>query len=350
MKQLSVIIPMYNSAKWLPKCLDSVLNQDVPLDELEVICVNDGSPDNSEEIAQQYQQKYPDTIVVLSQENQGPSGARNNGMKHATGKYLCFVDPDDYVEPQVFGGLVKKMADGGLDMLRFNYQIVDENYNPVEKREFEKQFDYSPCLMSGVEFLANRLDTASNIWRYIYRTQLIVDNGIWCFTGDYFDDTPWLPMVLMKAEKLDICDTVVYDYQERSDSLVKTRTLKAVHKKIEGGFLLLKLLKEEMGGLNGKAVSYPNMRVLNEISLSEDLKQKILGWYEMMISLSVISLLTEVATHEYSSCKQYVKRLKDLGVLPLSYYKSLKKNRKKIRLINFSPSLMVKLIHWKSNE
>lgn len=339
---------MYNSAKWLPKCLDSVLNQDVPLDELEVICVNDGSPDNSEEVSLQYKEKYPDTIVVISQENQGPSGARNNGMKHATGKYLCFVDPDDYVEPQVFGGLIKKMTDGGLDMLRFNYQIVDENYKLVEKREFEKQFDYSPCFMTGAEFLADRLDTASNIWRYIYRTELIVANEIWCFTGDYFDDTPWLPMVLMKAEKLDICDTVVYDYQERSDSLIKARTLSAVRKKIEGGFLLLKLLKEEMSGLNGNKIDYPNMRVLNEISLSEDLKQKILGWYEMMISLSVISLLTEVATHEYSSFKQYVKRLKDMDVLPLSYYKSLKKNRKKIRLINFSPSLMVKLIHWKS--
>ena len=99
MKKLSVIIPLYNSAKWLPKCLDSVLDQDVPLDELEVICVNDGSPDNSEQVALQYKEKYPDTIVVISQENQGPSGARNNGMKHATGKYLCFVDPDDYVEP-----------------------------------------------------------------------------------------------------------------------------------------------------------------------------------------------------------------------------------------------------------
>ena len=59
-KQLSVIIPMFNSAKWLPKCLDSVLNQDVPLDELEVICINDGSPDESELVALQYKEKYPD--------------------------------------------------------------------------------------------------------------------------------------------------------------------------------------------------------------------------------------------------------------------------------------------------
>jgi len=348
MKQLSVIIPLYNSAKWLPKCLDSVLNQDIPLDDLEVICVNDGSPDNSEQVALQYKEKYPDTIVVLSQENQGPSGARNNGMKHATGKYLCFVDPDDYVEHQVFGGLIKKMTDGGLDMLRFNYQIVDENYKPVEKREFEKQFDYSPGVISGAEFLANRLDIACNIWRYMYRTELITANEIWCFTGDYFDDTPWLPLVLMKVERLDICDTVVYDYQERSDSLVKARSLPAVRKKIEGFFLLIHLLQEEMRGINGSTVEYQNMKVLSELSLAENIKKNIFCWYEMMIAHSVVSLLTDVAVYDYTSYKQYLTRLKDMDVFPLSDYKTTAKNFWKIKLINICPLLMIGVLHLRN--
>ena len=184
MKVLSFIIPLYNSAKWLRKCLDSVLEQDIPLEQLEVICVNDGSPDNSADIVREYSKEYPDTILVLDQKNQGPSGARNNGMRHATGKYLCFVDPDDYVEPNVYGKLVNQMEDEQLDMLRFNYQSVDENYQPVEKPAFEKLFDYSPNLMSGAEFIATRLDIACNIWRYMYRREIITENGIWCFTGD----------------------------------------------------------------------------------------------------------------------------------------------------------------------
>lgn len=349
MKLLSVIIPLYNSAKWLPKCLDSVLDQDVLLDELEVICVNDGSPDNSEQVALQYKEKYPDTIVVISQENQGPSGARNNGMKHATGKYLCFVDPDDYVEPQVFGGLIKKMTDGNLDMLRFNYQIVDENYKPVEKREFEKQFDYSPCVMSGAEFLANRLDIACNIWRYMYRTELITANEIWCFTGDYFDDTPWLPLVLMKAERLDICDTVVYDYQERSDSLVKANSLPRVKKKNQGFLLLIRLLLEEIKGLRGEKVSYDSMKVLRNANLSSDLCDKIVLWYQMMIAHSVISLLTSVAIYEYKSRRYVFKELNDLGVFPLSSYRASAKNINKIRAFNSCPRLMMGIIHLKNN-
>lgn len=349
-KLLSIIIPLYNSSKWLPKCLDSILNQDVPSGDLEIVCIDDGSPDDSEQIALQYQTRYPNTFVVLHQENQGPSGARNTGMQQATGKYLAFVDPDDYVEPGVFGSLLNRMEEDNLDILRFNYRIVDEKDEPLEKREFECQFDYSPSFMTGAEFLANRLDIACNIWRYIYRTSLIVSNGIWCFTGDYFDDTPWLPIVLLKAKRMDVCDTVVYDYQERSDSLVKARTLPAVRKKIEGFFLLIHLLQEEMRGLKGGEIRYKNMRTLGALSMSESIREKVLCWYEMMIAHSVVSLLSDVAVYEYASYKLYLKRLQDLAVFPLSDYKASARNRRKIRLINTNPALMVGLVHYKNRK
>ena len=92
MKILSFIIPLYNSAQWLEKCLYSVLNQDISEADMEIICVNDGSPDNSAEMARELAKDHP-SIMVIDQENQGPSGARNTGMRHATAKYLCFVDP-----------------------------------------------------------------------------------------------------------------------------------------------------------------------------------------------------------------------------------------------------------------
>ena len=242
---LSFIIPLYNSAQWLHKCLYSVLNQDIPESEMEIICVNDGSPDNSADLAREIAKEHP-AIFVIDQENQGPSGARNTGMRHATGKYLCFVDPDDYVEPNVYGGLVKQMEEQQLDMLRFDFQIVNENYEVVPKRPFELKFDYTPQLMTGTQFLAERLDIACNIWRYMYRTEIIVKNNIWCYVGDYYDDTPWLPLVLMKAERMNICNTVVYDYLERSDSLVNAKSPQAVQRKIDGGIMLLEILSEQI--------------------------------------------------------------------------------------------------------
>ncbi len=326
MKVLSYIIPLYNSATWLPKCLYAVLNQDISEDEVEIICVNDGSPDNSAEIAREIAKEHP-CIIVIDQENQGPSGARNTGMRAATGKYLCFVDPDDFVEPNVYGSLVKQMEKEQLDMLRFNYQVVNEKYEVIPKRPFEYKFDYTPQLMTGIQFLAERLDIACNIWRYIYRRNIIVDNNIWCFVGDYYDDTPWLPLVLMKAERMNICDTVVYDYMERSNSLVNARSPKAVQCQIDGKFLLLEILQDELRTVEDHGVRQ---------------------WYEMMIAHSVVSLLTLIGVYQYNNRKGYLKRLRALNVLPLSIYKSDKKILRKIRLINFSCYLFLFVINIKN--
>ena len=331
MKALSFIIPLYNSAKWLRKCLDSVLEQDIPLEQMEVICVNDGSPDDSAAIAREYKKEYPNTIVVLEQENQGPSGARNNGMRHATGKYLCFVDPDDYVEPNVYGKLVQQMEDENLDMLRFNYQIVDEDYKPVEKREFEKRFDYSPKLMSGAEFLATRLDIACNIWRYMYRREIITKNEIWCFTGDYYDDTPWLPLVLMQAERMNICDTVVYDYLERADSLVKTKNPKMMKRKSDGQILLLKYLEDE------------RMKVESgKWKVESSWKEGVIAWYKRMEAHAVLTLITNIGVSLYDERKDYIQQLRELNVIPIQSQSLM------ARLINVSPLVAVWLIHIKN--
>lgn len=330
MKTLSFIVPLYNSAQWLEKCLFSVLKQDISEEEMEIICVNDGSPDNSADIAREIGKKHP-CIIVLDQENQGPSGARNNGMRHATGKYLCFVDPDDYVEPNVYGKLVQQMEEENLDMLRFNYQIVDEDYKPVEKRPFEKVFDYTPKLMSGAEFLATRLDIACNIWRYMYRREIITENGIWCFTGDYYDDTPWLPLVLLKAERMNCCDTVVYDYLERSDSLVKTKNPKMMKRKSDGVILLLKYLEDE------------RKKILDGILLVEEKwRVGINAWYKMIEAHAVISLLTDVAVALYGERKEYIYQLRELDIFPINN-KSIK-----AKIANLSPRLLVFLIHLKN--
>ena len=326
MKKLSYIIPLYNSAEWLEKCLYSVLNQDIPESEVEIICVNDGSPDNSADLAREIAKEHT-SIIVLDQENQGPSGARNTGMRAATGKYLCFVDPDDYVQPMVYGGLVQQMEEEQLDMLRFDYQVVNEDYEIIPKRPFEYKFDYTPQLMTGTQFLSERLDIACNIWRYIYRREIITENNIWCFVGDYYDDTPWLPLVLMKAERLNICDKVVYNYLERSNSLVNAQSPKAVQRKINGGLMLLDLLTNQLKEIDNK---------------------KVIVWYKRNIRLAVSTLLTLIGLYHYDTHKQYLQKIYSMEVFPLSNYKLESFRIKcKVRIINISPMLYIILIHTK---
>ena len=124
--KLSIIVPVYNVADYLAKCLDSLLAQDLPQNEYEIIVVNDGSTDNSVDIAQQYADKYAN-ITLINQANQGLSGARNTGIKQAKGDYIQFVDSDDYLEDNVLGGLMKQVENDDLDVLRFKYQNVRIN-------------------------------------------------------------------------------------------------------------------------------------------------------------------------------------------------------------------------------
>ena len=96
MCKVSVIVPVYNTEKYIDKCLDSLVNQ--TMKDVEIIVVNDGSIDHSEEKIKNYENNYPKMIKYLKKENGGLSDARNYGIKYATGKYLAFVDSDDYIE------------------------------------------------------------------------------------------------------------------------------------------------------------------------------------------------------------------------------------------------------------
>ncbi len=324
MKLLSIIIPLYNSAQWLPKCLDSVLNQDVPIEKMEIICINNGSPDNSADIARTYQSRYPTSVVVLDQQNQGPSGARNNGMRHATGKYMCFVDPDDYVEPHVYGALLRQMEREQLDAIRFNYCVENELYQPTEECKFPIPFDYTPKLMTGSEFIAERLQVQCYIWLYIYRRQIISDNHIWCYTGDYFDDTPWLPLVLQKVQRMNVTPTIVQHYIIRSNSLVRADSPRMASRKIEGHKFLQTILREQMMHISDRGV---------------------LRWYRTMLSHSAMNLLSLAATHDYNHYSTYITFLRKQNAFPLLARWVSRNARIKMYIANVSPRLYGCICH-----
>ncbi len=101
MGRLSIIIPMYNVEVYVERCIRSLEDQNIPQDEFEIICINDGSPDNCRGVVEKLQEEYSN-IILINQENQGVSRARNAGIDIAVGKYLLFIDPDDYIIPNIF--------------------------------------------------------------------------------------------------------------------------------------------------------------------------------------------------------------------------------------------------------
>lgn len=121
---LSVIVPVYNVEKFLPRCLDSLFRQGMKSGEWEIICVNDGSPDNSAIILAEYEKKYPDIFKVITQENQGLGGARNAGTAMAQGEYVTYLDSDDYLIDGAYRYLLDHFCQDKPDVLCFGYRNV----------------------------------------------------------------------------------------------------------------------------------------------------------------------------------------------------------------------------------
>ena len=129
--RLSIVIPVYNVADYIKKCVDSLEQQDIPQATYELIIINDGSPDNSKEVVLQLMKQY-NNIVFIDQENQGVSKARNAGIEKARGKYLVFIDPDDYVATNSFCGVLKSADDSQAQITFLGYKFLNED-NTVRK-------------------------------------------------------------------------------------------------------------------------------------------------------------------------------------------------------------------------
>ena len=136
-KMVSIIIPIYNVEKYLQECIESVLQQS--LQDIEIICVNDGSTDNSGVILE----KFAETdkrILVINQENKGVSAARNTGLRCAKGKYIYFLDSDDYLAPDALELLSSDMDARNLDLLLFNAKVFGEK--GVEEKRVQGDISY----------------------------------------------------------------------------------------------------------------------------------------------------------------------------------------------------------------
>lgn len=190
MADISIIVPIYNAEKYLNKCIESLINQTKK--ELEFILINDGSTDNSEEIIKSYKDKR---IKYFKNENQGIGKTRNLGIEKATGKYIMFVDSDDYIDKNMAKLMFDKAFSNSLDMVVCDYYKVINNENIEEKLPSFKPttLKNSPDLLCGINL---------SPWNKIYKTSLIKDNNIKFVENLKYEDAPFVIEALDKANKV----------------------------------------------------------------------------------------------------------------------------------------------------
>ncbi len=209
---LSVIVPVYNAAPWLARCLDSICAQTYR--NLEILCVNDGSPDNSAEILAEYAAK-DSRIKVFTQENAGLSAARNTALEHATGEWVTGVDSDDYLAPGVYERAVACLGDG-VDMVFFGVRYVDE-----EGRELPAN-PYFELPAAGVYEMTPELAGQLNacFWSKLWRRSLIEENKLRFPHGLVHEDEALFFLSAPYTRKVAICPEPGYCYVQRQGSIM----------------------------------------------------------------------------------------------------------------------------------
>ena len=209
MIKVSVIVPVYNVESYLEKCLDSLVNQ--TLKDIEIIVVNDGSPDNSQEIIDNYAKKYKQ-IKAYVKENGGLSDARNYGIKKATGEYIIFIDSDDYVKENMLEIMYQKALNDNLDIVVCNSINVYENGNMIEIKS-NRNYSNSP--------IKNYLVSPPMACIRLYNRTLF--DKIQFKKGIYYEDLELTPKLVKYTQKISFIDEGLYYYYQRTGSIMKQK-------------------------------------------------------------------------------------------------------------------------------
>ena len=224
--KLSIIVPVYNVEKYLEKCLNSLCNLEI---ENEIIIVNDGTKDNSLEIAKNFKKENEkENIIIISQENKGLSEARNTGLRLAQGEYISFIDRDDFVDKKAYEMLIKEVISDKVEIGIGRYKKIiekEENLECItEIREYEKGE-----IKTGKEYLDvmyNKYMYGPEVWDDIFKREFLIKNSIFFKKGRMHEDEIFTLESMLKAEKVKFYGIYYYNYLQRKKSIMSEKTLK----------------------------------------------------------------------------------------------------------------------------
>lgn len=217
---LSIIVPVYNVEDYLEKCIDSLVNQTLCSSKYEIIIVNDGSPDGSQDIIDRFAKEYPN-IIALKKANGGLSDARNCGLDRAKGDYIAFVDSDDYVDSRMYEAMLKKAKEHDFDMVVCDFKEIYDN------REVQGSSRVKTDLLTRDDVRHAMLDFYPSAWNKIYKKELF--ENIRYKKGVWFEDVECLYRMFPKIRSVGVIKETFYFYMQRVGSISKSADSRIFH-------------------------------------------------------------------------------------------------------------------------
>lgn len=226
MTAISVIVPVYNVEKYVDECIKSILHQN--FEDIEIICVNDGTTDGSLKILEKYRKKDK-RLSIISQDNQGLGQARNRGLQYAKGKYVCFVDGDDMLTEGALESLYKVAQRTRVQMISYETELLYER-KELEKSENKDLFYYKSKQYHGIkdgktyfiEMVENN-DYCNAAWLLFLNREWLIKQKIWFYPGIYYEDVLFCLKCFWAAERVIHLNRKNYIYRIREHSIMTSR-------------------------------------------------------------------------------------------------------------------------------
>lgn len=212
MIKVSIIVPVYNVENYLEKCLNSLVKQ--TLKNIEIIVVNDGTKDNSQNIIDKFTKKYSN-IKSYKKKNGGLSSARNYGLKHARGEYIAFVDSDDYVEFDMYENMYKKAKESDFDVVVCNLNYIYDN------KSIKAYSNVNKDLLTKSEIKKSMINIYPAAWNKIYKKQLF-ENNVLFKEKVWYEDVEFLYRLYPYISSIGVVEGYYYNYVQRVGAITKT--------------------------------------------------------------------------------------------------------------------------------
>lgn len=212
--KVSVIVPVYNVEKYIRKCLESLVNQ--TLQDIEILVVNDGSPDNSQKIIDEFVEKYPDKVFSYVKKNGGLGDARNYGIDRARGEFIGFVDSDDWVDEKMYETMYEYAVKERHDVVICDLYEINDGWE-AGRLSRGYQLDHDQYRISHYQYILNSL-SPSFAWNKIYRRELFYTAKFPCI---WYEDMGCTPILLSYAGSIGYLSIPLYYYRQRVGSITK---------------------------------------------------------------------------------------------------------------------------------
>ena len=220
---LTFVVPCYNVEKYIQRCLDSIYACGLHESRFEVLCVNDCSPDNVQDVLERNRERHDNLRIVIHEKNMGLGGARNTGIREAKGKYLWFVDSDDLVAAQGIEAIIQRIVEQDLDVLCFNYRRVDEEGKELSTHlVFKNTSSQDGDAFVKSVFGMGIVNHMGFVWRFIYKKEFLWQHQLFFPEHVRWEDTVFMPKALLEAERVAAVPNVMYSYRVNADSISGT--------------------------------------------------------------------------------------------------------------------------------